>query len=454
MKILKLLKSKNGFSFVEVLMAIGVLGIGVVASINLSQNSLKESKLSDFNATKISLINSLNQYISSNQVCDSIGGLSFTNSSWSPLSLNISIAGVDAPNLAFAAGRKFKHFEVGELSARTSGNLPGPNNTIQKTLDIKLKLKNYTGNKNLSPVGNVDRFEEFFFSVPVLTDAASGKISKCRLEQSLEGSCAAIGGTYDINTSKCEPKANCEVLGSYTDPSIEFTTNELPSNSLHQNTVFNSDSCGDGQRFQTGQINYVYQAPGDGKKSSAGPLQTQIIKFYTCVKCSPGGTTGATGGPTGGGGGGGGRVGCFVAGTEISMFDGSKKAIEDVNLGDELIDVRGNKVTADELVRYNYNGPVYSINGGPYFFTPNHPFLTLDGWKSLEPGKSMKESPGLIVSMMRVGDVLIKTDGYEVIMSLDSIHATEKVYNFSVSGLHEYVANEYAVHNLIPVAKK
>jgi len=111
-------------------------------------------------------------------------------------------------------------------------------------------------------------------------------------------------------------------------------------------------------------------------------------------------------------------------------------------------------VTADELVRYNYNGPVYSINGGPYFFTPNHPFLTLDGWKSLEPGKSMKESPGLIVSMMRVGDVLIKTDGYEVIMSLDSIHATEKVYNFSVSGLHEYVANEYAVHNLIPVAKK
>jgi hypothetical protein len=155
-------------------------------------------------------------------------------------------------------------------------------------------------------------------------------------------------------------------------------------------------------------------------------------------------TTGGltTGGLTTGGG-------CFVAGTEITLFDGSKKPIEDVKVGDSLLDINGDKVITDKLVGYDYKGHIYSINGGPYFFTPNHPFLTLEGWKSLDPEKSMKESPSLQVGMMKLGDVLIRTDGYEVILSLDSIYIEDRVYNFSVSGSHEYIANDYAVHNLV-----
>jgi len=179
------------------------------------------------------------------------------------------------------------------------------------------------------------------------------------------------------------------------------------------------------------------------------------------MKCPPpvstgGGTTGGGttgGGTTGGGTTGGGTTGgggCFVAGTEITLFDGTKKNIEDIGLGESLVDLRGSKVKVQKLISYDYEGPIYSINGGPYFFTPNHPFLTTSGWKSLDPKKSMEEAPGLRVSHLKLGDILLKKDGVEVVLSLDSMNIKDKVYNFTLDGTHEYIANDYAVHNKLP----
>ena len=100
------------------------------------------------------------------------------------------------------------------------------------------------------------------------------------------------------------------------------------------------------------------------------------------------------------------------------------------------------------------DGKIYSINGGPFFFTHNHPFLTATGWKSLDPQKSMAESPGLMVTKLKVGDVLLKRNGVEVLKTLDSKVINEKVFNFTVSDSHEYIADDYAVHNLNPRLKK
>jgi hypothetical protein len=144
----------------------------------------------------------------------------------------------------------------------------------------------------------------------------------------------------------------------------------------------------------------------------------------------------------------GGGSGCFVAGTQILLFDGTYKNIEHIQVGDELMDGSQQKVTVQKLVRYPHRGEIISINGGAYFFTPNHPFLTLQGWKSLNPHQSMQESPGLTVEMLQLGDVLVKRSGLEIIYSLDSVESHEPVYNFTVSGSHEYIADEYVVHNL------
>lgn len=151
---------------------------------------------------------------------------------------------------------------------------------------------------------------------------------------------------------------------------------------------------------------------------------------------------------TGSGAGGGGGGGCFVAGTQISLKNGSKKNIENVQLNEELVDQHGNLVYVKALKSYDYQGKIYSINGNQAFFTPNHPFLTLTGWKSLDPVKSMEESPGLVVTKLKVGDVLVKSYGLEPLLTLDFTVVQEKVYNFTVTGEHVYIADEYVVHNL------
>lgn len=154
-------------------------------------------------------------------------------------------------------------------------------------------------------------------------------------------------------------------------------------------------------------------------------------------------TPGASVGGNGGGGG-----GCFVAGTRISLAGNEFKNIEDVKSGDKLLDGTGKTVIVKSLLRYDHKGLVFSINGGRHFFTANHPFLTLDGWKSLDPKKTMTESPDLKVALLQEGDVVLKLDGgMETIFVLDSIESEEKVYNFTVSGNHQYVADDYIVHN-------
>jgi hypothetical protein len=173
--------------------------------------------------------------------------------------------------------------------------------------------------------------------------------------------------------------------------------------------------------------------------------------YWSC-SASPVTCSSSTGG-TGGGGTTGGGGGCFVAGTDITLFDGTKKNIEEIGLGESLVDLKGSKVKVQKLISYDYDGPIYSINGGPYFFTPNHPFLTTSGWKSLDPKKSMEEAPDLQVSHLMLGDILLKKDGVEVVLSLDSMNIKDKVYNFTLDGTHEYIANDYAVHNkMVPVA--
>lgn len=138
---------------------------------------------------------------------------------------------------------------------------------------------------------------------------------------------------------------------------------------------------------------------------------------------------------------------CFVAGTAITMHDGSTKNIEDVLLGDVLLDGAKKKVTVQKLLPLDYSGRIYSINGGPYFFTPNHPFKSLKGWKSLDPEQSNREIRDLNVTLLEIGDVLIKEDDLEIVYSLDSRETQERVYNFELDGSHEYVADGYVVHN-------
>lgn len=124
---------------------------------------------------------------------------------------------------------------------------------------------------------------------------------------------------------------------------------------------------------------------------------------------------------------------CFVAGTQVLMADGTKKAIEDVRAGDLVMTedpetgvLSPHRVkrlfqhVADQLYELKVKG------GGSVKATPEHPFYVEGrGWtpiKDLRPGDQLRQPDG---STTEVGVVRALDEG-----------AT--VYNFEVEAAHDY----------------
>jgi Hom_end-associated Hint len=146
--------------------------------------------------------------------------------------------------------------------------------------------------------------------------------------------------------------------------------------------------------------------------------------------------------------------GCFIADTTVLMADGSSQSIQDIKVGDKLKAVDGTN-TVLSLIRPTLgHQDIYAINGQEAFFTANHPFLTTDGWKSLDPATTKKEIPDLEVSLLKIGDILITEAGKVLVISISasSNSSSTQLYNFELDGDHTYFANGFAVHNkLAPV---
>jgi hypothetical protein len=84
------------------------------------------------------------------------------------------------------------------------------------------------------------------------------------------------------------------------------------------------------------------------------------------------------------------------------------------------------------------------LNGGARFVTAEHPFMTKQGWKSVDPKATAKENPNLKVGALQVGDVLVTREGVMTITSLVAAEADPsiQVYNFKLSGNKTYFVRE------------
>ena len=146
---------------------------------------------------------------------------------------------------------------------------------------------------------------------------------------------------------------------------------------------------------------------------------------------------------------------CFIAGTKVTMADGTLKNIEDIIVGDK---VKGHKEN-NEVIKLDptllADRKLYSFNNDEhYFFTSEHPFMTEEGWKSIKPEKT-KERDGVelyeqLKGELKVGDKLVTDNGSIEIKSIESkqINNPEMpLYNFNVSNDNSYIADGYIVHN-------
>ena len=158
------------------------------------------------------------------------------------------------------------------------------------------------------------------------------------------------------------------------------------------------------------------------------------------------------------------KAGCFIAGTEMTMEDHSKKKVEDVEIGDRLHG-QGDKINKVEELLHPVTGgrKLVSINGGDYFCTEDHPFMTSDGgWKAANGEMAKERYPQLNVGQLGVGDTIeghldhspIVRDGRHLdqgilVESIDTKEVPEDtpLYNFRLDGDHTYIAANHLMHN-------
>jgi hypothetical protein len=168
------------------------------------------------------------------------------------------------------------------------------------------------------------------------------------------------------------------------------------------------------------------------------------------------------------------RATCFAAGTEITLANGDVKNIEDIVEGDEVLsfcycddngcekEFKAGVVTAIDH-RHNVGShadaceslgdepSLYTINNTGIAFTPEHPFLTKEGFKSLMPDSNQAPYNGeQVAKVLVIGDEILTENGdYITVETIEVLRsdAEEKVYNFTVADTHTYIANGLVVHN-------
>ncbi|WP_242526736.1 Hint domain-containing protein [Aeromonas jandaei] len=155
---------------------------------------------------------------------------------------------------------------------------------------------------------------------------------------------------------------------------------------------------------------------------------------------------------------------CFVAGTRITMADGSERLIETLQAGERVLDQYGhtNQILAVERVLLG-DRRLYGINQLPPFFTGEHPFLTTRGWAAISPAMTRAENPTLIVlplftgmrllgwsAAANTGNLALAQQPVELLVEsiywIDAPPTTE-LFNLVLNGTHSYIANSLIVHN-------
>lgn len=98
---------------------------------------------------------------------------------------------------------------------------------------------------------------------------------------------------------------------------------------------------------------------------------------------------------------------CFAVGTMILMADGGRRPIETLRAGDWVVGRRGrvNLVLALHRTRLGERR-LHGFNGGRPFVTAELPFLTVEGWKALDPEASGRRSLALAAASLQLGDAL------------------------------------------------
>ena len=145
---------------------------------------------------------------------------------------------------------------------------------------------------------------------------------------------------------------------------------------------------------------------------------------------------------------------CLVSGTKILMADNSLKDIEDIKIGEYVINEKGDKdMVADLWQPIMGERNTYIINDN-IEVTPDHPFMTTKGLKVIDVDmlKRTQENSdlyqGIEATELKVGDILITKNGKQIVETIEENSERpfeEQVYTLILEDGDGFYANNYLV---------
>jgi type II secretory pathway pseudopilin PulG len=282
------LRSKNGFTIVEVLVAFGLLSLlGLVAAGLFQMMTKQQSSIQDKGASG-EILTSLSQYLLSDLACQNeyvnktipaIGGTaSFSVNSFKGLGTVGTLSEGSQINETTGTPFKILKFEISTPAGQTFK--PTSNNLFYAQVEIRLQM----GKGNLTYAPRI-------LSVPVLVDSTN-KIKKCQLAITADQFCSGIGGTYNAANNNCDFNSQCLLMGTY----IQFTpsgdasafTGPRASAADINNPMTGSPSCPPGANRNTQISTYSWTnsySVDDGKKNITTYNATMTETYFLCQKC-------------------------------------------------------------------------------------------------------------------------------------------------------------------------
>lgn len=156
---------------------------------------------------------------------------------------------------------------------------------------------------------------------------------------------------------------------------------------------------------------------------------------------------------------GGGESSCFLAGTKITMSDGTKKNIEEVKIGDSILSfdqstgqTKPYKVLELESPIRDHHYEITLDNGTVLKVTSEHPLYTKskyqEAWAAIDPKETLRQDK-MKVKKLSVGDYLKTEENTWVqILSMKYIPGNVQTYNLkSVEGTYSFFADGIWAHN-------
>jgi len=126
-----------------------------------------------------------------------------------------------------------------------------------------------------------------------------------------------------------------------------------------------------------------------------------------------------------------------MAGTPVTMADGSTKPVEQIKVGDMVMSYDEStgfmKPAPVVAVHAPFTADSYFVINGTVRVTATHPFFSSGGWINTQD--------------LKVGDRLTGSDGSTTIATIEKVEEPARAYNFQVGDGGTYLAAGIVVHN-------